>query len=140
MERPLSLLVVLATLAACQGRSSDASGLDSTPCTRRVLFETNSDALSQPSKQSIDRNYGSRTYCAQDFGTGKNFDVIVIRADGSALSRARAAAVRDHLISIGFPAQAMQLVADGSATSGVTIEFWPHALWQMRRNAFDRPG
>jgi hypothetical protein len=140
MERPLSLFVVLAALAACQHGSSDASGLDPTPCTRQVAFDAGSSTLSQQSKQSIDLNYGSRTYCAQDFGTGKSFDVIVIRADGSELSRARAEAVRDHLVSIGFPPQAMQLVADSSATSGVTIEFWPHALWRMRRNAFDRPG
>lgn len=73
-------------------------------------------------------------------GIGKCFDIVVIRANTLELSRARAQAVRDYLISIGFAAQNIQLSSDRSAKSDVAIEFWSHGLWRMRRNAFDRPG
>ncbi len=140
MGRLLATLVVLPTLAACHGESSDTAALDQTPCTRQIVFEASSTTLSAPSKLSIDHIYGNRTCCAEKFGAGKSFDVVVLRTNESELSRTRAEMVRDYLGSIGLPPQAMQLVANRGAKSGVTIEFWPHALWQMRRNAFDRPG
>ena len=140
MARLLSLLAVAATLAACQSRASGASGFDPTPCTQQVAFEANDSALSAEARQSIDRTYGSGSYCAQAFGVGKSFDLIVLRTNASAASRTRAEAVRDYLVALGFPAASLQLVSDGGARPGVTIEFWPHALWRMRRTAFDLPG
>jgi hypothetical protein len=140
MRRVLCLLAVQATLAACQAGASGALELDPTPCTRQVVFDGDDSTLSAQSKQSIDRTYGGQSYCARNLGVGKSFDIVVIRANTLELSRARAQAVRDYLISIGVAAQNIQLSSDRSAKSDVAIEFWSHGLWRMRRNAFDRPG
>ena len=93
-------------------------------CLFAGFFDVDSAVLSEKFEHALHEVYAKGSYCAENFGETKDsaFRGIVIQGNAGAsdaldrmtLSRARAEAIRDYLVSLGLPRRAMKLVANGA--------------------------